>query len=218
MLNDSIVTRFWSHVHKSSGCWNWTASKYLNGYGQFVIRGEPRTPAHRTSYRITCGEIPDGVCVLHRCDNRECVRPDHLFLGTRLDNTQDALKKGRIAHGNKSGNAVLSETKVWKIRSSFLKGKTQKELAKIFSVSQSCISKITCGNRWKHLKINRLESSGRHAKGEKCPCAKLTEQDVKWIRRFSYSGTKNSELAKAFGVSRVLIGLIVRQKVWKWVK
>lgn len=89
--------RFWSRVEKTDRCWLWTGET-AKGYGIFVLVGGERVAAHRYSYRLTNGEL--GVfCVLHRCDNPPCVRPDHLFLGTQADNVHDAIKKGRAYLG-----------------------------------------------------------------------------------------------------------------------
>lgn len=216
MLNESVIRRFWSHVRRGSRCWKWTASKYRNGYGQFVIRGEKRTPAHRTAFRIACGKIPDGMCVLHHCDNRACVRPSHLFLGTKLDNARDAKRKHRTAWGTRSGSAKLNRVKILRIRRLFSQGKTQCELARRFGVTQTCISKITRAANWHHLEISPIPSNGRHARGERCPCAKMTTKGVLLMRSMAERGQKNTHLARLFGVSSVLVGLIVRRKIWKW--
>ena len=85
---------FWSLVNKTPGCWEWIGRFGNAGYGQ-VKRNGKNKGAHRISYELTHGAIPAGLCVLHRCDNRKCVRPDHLFLGTKRDNTRDMIQKGR---------------------------------------------------------------------------------------------------------------------------
>jgi hypothetical protein len=97
----SRAERFWAKVQKSDGCWLWTAAARKNGYGIFAER-RPRSrtySAHRLSYELTFGPISSGLSVLHRCDNRRCVRPDHLFLGTARENTQDMIAKGRCTAG-----------------------------------------------------------------------------------------------------------------------
>lgn len=90
------IERFWEKVDKSGDCWIWTAYKSPAGYGSFGVRaGESPQLAHRVSYRMTHGDIPEGMQVLHSCDNPPCVRPEHLSLGTGLDNVRDMFSKGR---------------------------------------------------------------------------------------------------------------------------
>lgn len=90
-----VSARFWAKVEKTPTCWLWTASM-STGYGQFYLRGRI-VPAHRVSYKLQYGQPSPQLCVLHTCDNRICVRPDHLFIGTKSDNTWDSVWKGR--HG-----------------------------------------------------------------------------------------------------------------------
>ena len=90
------MKRFWDKVEKTDKCWNWKAGiRGENGYGCFKVNGKNEN-SHRVSWRITFGEIPEGLLVCHHCDNRLCVRPEHLFLGTYKDNMQDCSLKGRI--------------------------------------------------------------------------------------------------------------------------
>lgn len=88
------LERFWDKVHKSDGCWNWTASKYPDGYGAINIRRKCR-PAHQISWLIHYGEIPNGCEVCHHCDNPACVRPDHLYAASHSQNVKDMHIKGR---------------------------------------------------------------------------------------------------------------------------
>jgi hypothetical protein len=92
----SLEEYFWLRVKKTDGCWLWTGRKAYWGYGSVQLyAGAPRTGAHRASWQIHYGKIPEGLWVLHKCDNPQCVRPDHLFLGTNTDNMRDCWAKGR---------------------------------------------------------------------------------------------------------------------------
>jgi hypothetical protein len=100
-LTESLLRRFWQRVAKGDGCWEWTGKRDKNGYGRVYLGGgrEARREgfAHRVSYTIHFGPIPDGLDVLHHCDAPRCVRPDHFFLGTQTDNMRDMDAKGRRA-------------------------------------------------------------------------------------------------------------------------
>lgn len=91
----TLEHKFWRGVQKSDGCWEWTRYRLPNGYGRASAEGGGMDYAHRVSWRLHFGEIPSGLYVCHRCDNRSCVRPDHLFLGTHQDNMDDMKAKGR---------------------------------------------------------------------------------------------------------------------------
>lgn len=89
--------RFWRRVPRSEGCWEWRGARHPRlGYGKFSVSRNTNIPAHRAAWLFEHGEIPQGMRVLHKCDNPPCVRPDHLFLGTQTDNMRDCAAKGRI--------------------------------------------------------------------------------------------------------------------------
>ena len=133
-------------MNKTKGCWNWTAYIGSSGYG-FLFTGTKKRPkpklAHRMSYEIHNGPIPDGLNVLHTCDNRPCVNPAHLFLGTQSDNLVDALQKGR-APGMK-----LCEKDVELILS--LENNTLKQIANWFGISIAQVWNIRNRKQWKHV-------------------------------------------------------------------
>lgn len=146
----SELDRFMSHVDKQeSGCWLWTAYCMKNGYGFF------RTPArhelaHRASYRLFNGQL-DTRDVMHKCDVPKCVNPDHLVLGSRLENMQDAKRKGRMRIGQKHGRSKLTEEQVFLIKKS---NKPQKEIAVEFGITQSHVSCLKSGKKWQHQNMS----------------------------------------------------------------
>ena len=108
--------------------------------------------AHRASYELYIGKIPKGMLVCHKCDNPRCVNPEHLFLGTHSDNSRDMSQKNRGVNGEKSANSKLTSNQVMEIRfAGKLKNIKQKDIAKIFSVSERAVNKIINNKAWKHL-------------------------------------------------------------------
>jgi len=137
-----------------SGCWEWSGSTCTNGYGQFIIAGRYQM-AHRVSWQLHYGPIPNDLNVLHRCDNRLCVNPKHLFLGTQQDNVHDMLRKGRraIIRGSANGNSKLTEASVRLIKKRLAKGETCAELAREYDVSWSAINFIQTNRSWRHVRM-----------------------------------------------------------------
>jgi hypothetical protein len=142
--------RFWNKVKKTDGCWNWTAAR-CRSYGIFAPDGKVPTGAHRVSWRLAFGEIPDGLFVLHKCDNPLCVRPDHLFLGTQSDNIKDKVNKGRQQRGSGAGGAKLTERDVMEIKARALRGEKTRALADYYGVSFGNVWMILTGKTWTHV-------------------------------------------------------------------
>ncbi len=146
-LTDSDIERFWAKVDKSGDCWEWTGGRQGKGYGSFWLKNSMR-PAHRISWELHNGSIPDGLYVLHKCDNRICINPKHLFLGTNQENMTDRNLKGRQARGEKIGIAKLTWESVEEIRNLHSDGISQYELAERFGVDTSRICRIIHNKIW----------------------------------------------------------------------
>ncbi len=135
----------------NSGCWLWTDATFPNGYGRFKVDGKS-LKAHRVSYELHNGLIPEGLHVCHTCDVRVCVNPDHLWLGTNQDNVNDRDAKGRQSKGSANGQAKLTEEQVWELYHS---EDTQREIAAQYGVSPAQVSRIKRKKGWRHLHEER---------------------------------------------------------------
>lgn len=136
--------------NKKTGCFVWKGTLDKDGYGRFVLSHRREIRAHRYSFIIYNGEIPKGLFVCHSCDNPSCVNPDHLWLGTALQNNRDAWKKGRriILKGESHGMAKLNNNNVKEIRSLYKEKFTQKQIAKKYKVSREMIGRIVRNENW----------------------------------------------------------------------
>lgn len=153
--DQSVIRRFWQNVHRRQDhqCWHWTGSKMVRGgYGQLNDRGR-LLKAHRLSWEINLGPIPDRMLIRHLCHNPSCCNPSHLLPGTPQDNHDDMRKAGRMfippcKRGEKAFVAKLTENQVLAIYSSNESGV---DLASRFGVTPSMISRIRCGHAWRHV-------------------------------------------------------------------
>lgn len=157
--------RFWAKVNRDGPtpshrpelgpCWVWTAATYPSGYGMFYMGDERGViGAHVASRIISHGSVPEGLRVLHHCDNRPCVRPEHLFTGTQKQNIHDMLAKGRNVDlglpGSANPWAKFTEQQVVNIRERFANGERGRALAVEFRVVPNTISRIVTGKAWPH--------------------------------------------------------------------
>lgn len=138
-----------------TGCIEWTGALNDNGYGVMGRgrRGEGLIKAHRVAYELKHGPIPDGMGVLHRCDNPPCCNDEHLFLGNQTANNADMDAKGRrsplpVLKGEENGSSILSSNQVIEIKRFLSLGKSQRAIAMAFGVSQATINNINTGRNW----------------------------------------------------------------------
>lgn len=156
----SDAERILRYTVTDKGCWEWTGATKLGGYGH-IAPYKGSTSAHRASYMFHKGEIPAGMLVLHDCDNRLCINPEHLRLGDHTDNQNDAYRRGRrpLFAGSKSTNAKITEQKALAI---FSDSRTQQVVADEYGISTSLVSAIKNKVAWQHLW--RTEQSTERAK------------------------------------------------------
>lgn len=140
------VKRLLARIDYKSGCWLWRGAKNSGGYGWIKI-DRRMISAHRFSWTVYKGQIPNGICVCHVCDNRHCVNPDHLFLGTHQDNSNDMKQKGRSLAGERNPAAKLTLGDVEAIRA--CDGLSQVKLAEFFGVNYRTVSAILNNKIWR---------------------------------------------------------------------
>jgi len=200
-------------AESKSGCQVWQGWANASGYGCMVIKRVTYT-VHRLAYAVWRGPVPEGKCVLHRCDNRRCVNPDHLFLGSHKDNNRDRARKGRSATGERNGRSKLKAEHVREIRRLHAKHDLSLcALARRYGVHSSTIALVLDGETWKDGK-KRSRVRGRR-KGTRHHAAKLTEDNVRAVRIAGMCGESHSSIARRFGISRVNASRIFRGEIWK---
>lgn len=193
----------------TSGCWLWIGARVPDGYGSFYTVEPYSMKAHRVAWLLYRGDIPENQQVLHKCDVRCCVNPDHLFLGDNDANVADRVSKNRSARnwGQKSPTCKLTAEQAKAILED---KRPHKEIAADYGVSTGPIQAIKTGKGWRHI-LEVTDKRG-HLRGDACSFAKLTSSDIRAIRA---SGQSQSALAKQYGVSQTLIGKVKRRVVWR---
>lgn len=204
----SVSERFWPKVQKTDHCWLWTANRNSAGYG-LVFDGSRKVLAHRQSWVLAFGDIPENMRVLHRCDTPLCVRPDHLMLGTQRDNMQDMACKDRSSNQYAKAH-ILTNEEVRKLRQDYASGtKSQHQLAAHYCVSQTSVSQLVNG-------VDRIDAGGPIYKGPRRFVRKLTVQEVRTLReRYARGDVTQQELANELGVSKSCVNFAISGRNWK---
>ena len=150
-MTNKQLNNFWKKVNKNApnNCWEWTASLDSKFYGQFRLNGK-NILAHRLSWIILVGLIPDNLCVLHKCDNTKCINPDHLWLGTQQDNIKDMFKKGRAKSriGESNPACKLTTKQVLCIKALLKNGDKLSNVAKLYNINRCTVADIKYGRSW----------------------------------------------------------------------
>jgi len=197
VLTPEQIARFWSRVQKTEGCWTWMAGRTPFGYGKVAFY-RCNLMTHRVAWGLVNGQIPEGMCVLHHCDNPSCVRPEHLFLGTLADNNADMVRKGR----HMRGTALIAAQAPTKARGDRNGTRTQPW------------TRVRGDAHWTRRFPGRAKLSA--LRGADHYNAKLTWSQVEEIRNLRNNERLTlAELAKRFGMSFQQISAIVNNKTWR---
>lgn len=218
-----------SHVEVAeNGCWLWTGALHQHGYGlhEVQVNKKPKDKrAHRTAWELWNGPIPEATpCVLHNCpggmDNPRCVNPDHLFLGTKKDNSMDMVRKGRHRtnpnYGEKHFRAVLTDSQAKEIYNRLKSGERVLDLSKEFKVGKHVVWCVASGLTYSTITggepINLLNGSGRVGRSV------IMKVDVIAIRLRLRNGDTQSDIAKDYNINQATVSAISRRITWKWVE
>lgn len=146
----TTTEKFWAKVHKTDSCWVWDASGTQNGYGQFWFRGKLWL-AHRVSWILANGTIPNGLFVLHACDNKPCVNPNHLYLGTNSENIKRAAQQGVLgkACGERNGHCKLTDEQVRRLLADRRSGMDRDAISEKYKISRNYVYALSYGWRRK---------------------------------------------------------------------
>ena len=202
MPKRSPFERFQSYCKQDpSGCTLWIGRLSSGGYGRFAFGGARYVQAHRWIYERLNGPIPIGGVIMHACDVRNCVNPQHLRLGTQKLNAFDMKQKGRAARGARHHNAKLTETEAKKIISLIAKGENRQNIADRFGITVYNVTAISQGKAWRHLP--RPDMSQKRTGHNK-----LAPSQIPAIRALLEQGMTGAKIAMSYGVSDGTISMI----------
>lgn len=216
MYSENIKQRIINNSKESNGCLEWQGALDKDGYGRIRVGGRKAVGVHRASWAIANNKDPVGLLVCHNCDNPRCVNPNHLYLGTALQNNRDRVNRGRSnsAHGTMLTIAKLNPELVTSILNEYQKtDASQADVAKLFGVSQATISLIVSGKNWKRSGNLGCDSKSKGRAKEYNKNSKVNFNMAKSIRELK--GLKSQkEIAKIFEISQQLVSLIMQNKAW----
>lgn len=208
---------FWARVSPPDerGCRVWTGATNEDGYGVY----RARVGAHRLAFAIADGEVPEGVYVLHTCDNPPCCERSHLYLGDQFQNMRDRRDRGRAPdlRGERHGRSILTDEQAIEMRHRYAAGERAAALAAEYGMSASGARKIIQGIVWDHLPgaVN-VGKNGRPTVGMLSARAVLTDAIVVEIRaRYAGGGWTYKALGQEFGVGKTAIEKIVKRERWR---
>lgn len=180
----------------NSGCWLWSGQCDRFGYGLVTTSKIRNKLAHRIAWTAFYGEIPADLVVRHRCDVPACCNPDHLELGTHLDNSRDCISRDRHARGQRSASAKLTDIDVVAIRKRVANGESQRQIAKLYGVDHSTIGSVCRGSGWRHLN-STVPPQGR---GNRPGRFKLTLEQIEEARRRIAAGESLRSVGRSLGI------------------
>lgn len=223
-LRERFVERYWSYVDASGGpdaCHPWTGKPDSSGYGRLTCRygsspAKRNVRASRIAYLLAYGEVPDGLQVMHlfcEDDNRLCCNHRHLGIGTNKQNSEDMVRKGRHAYGERCGKGDVTEAKVSEILRRADAGEPYTSIADDLTLSRTLVQTIARGRRWTHVPGPRQAPRESGTSGERHGNAKLTDPQVREIVvRYKAGGITRGQLADEYGISCGHVGELVRGK------
>jgi lambda repressor-like predicted transcriptional regulator len=207
----------------NTGCWLWLGSlNSRRGYGVlwFPQGAVPRgVAAHRFSYEMSKGPIPSGMLVRHMCNERSCVNPSHLEIGTHLDNSDDMYRADRACYGARRPNARLTDEVVREAKEARAQGVSLADLCRKYGVDHATLSTATRGKTWKHIEPGPAQARPVRracASGERIGASRLKESQIAEIRAaFAAGGVSRRRLALAYGVSHTTIINVIAGRTWR---
>ena len=208
IYTENDVIRFWKYVNKKSEneCWEFMSHRDKKGYGIFSIKHK-NIKAHRFSYILVHGEIPEGLLIRHFvCDNPCCVNPSHLLIGTNADNSNDCVSKNRNRKGKDINTCKLTEEEVLEIRRLYAERvMLVKDLSNMFGVDRHQILNVATGRSWKH--INKLKNEFSRTEIDKL---KRLEKINKMTEAYKNGQHNISALSREYKLSRNFISKLVK--------